>query len=62
MYADYEENFGLINNAMHVYEQACEKLDKDDKYEVCNLYIAKTTEYFGVGRTREAFTKAFEIF
>lgn len=52
MFADFEENFGLINHAMEVYDRACKELSKEDKYEVFNLYIAKAAEFYGVSKTR----------
>jgi pre-mRNA-splicing factor SYF1 len=53
MYADYEENFGLLNHAMAIYDRACTDLGNiKDKYEVFNLYLAKAAEFYGVGRTR----------
>lgn len=61
MYADYEENFGLINHAMEVYDRACKELTKEDKFEVFNLYIAKSAEFFGVSKTRQLFERAFEV-
>lgn len=53
MYSDYEENFGLLNHAMEVYDRACKELqDPKDRYEVLNLQIAKAAEFYGVTRTR----------
>lgn len=52
MYADYEENFGLINHAMEIYDRGCKELPKEDKFEIYNLYIAKAAEFFGVSKTR----------
>jgi pre-mRNA-splicing factor SYF1 len=61
MYADYEENFGLINHAMEVYDRACKELDKEDRFEVFNLYIAKAAEFYGVTKTRQLFERAFDV-
>lgn len=53
MYADYEENFGLLNHAMQIYDRACSDLVAiSDKFEVFNLYLAKAAEFYGVSRTR----------
>ena len=52
MHADYEENFGLLNHAMEVYDRAVKELDQEDKFELYNLYIAKAAEFYGVSRTR----------
>ena len=62
MYADYEENFGLLNHAMQIYDRGCKELsDPKDRYEVLNLQIAKASEYYGVTRTRQLFERAFEL-
>jgi pre-mRNA-splicing factor SYF1 len=62
MYADYEENFGLINHAMEIYDRATKDTDNlKDKFEIYNLYIAKAAEYFGVARTRQLFERGFEM-
>lgn len=53
MYADFEENFGLLNHAMEVYDRACKDLtEPKDRYEVLNLQISKASEFYGVTRTR----------
>ena len=61
MFADYEENFGLINHAMEIYDRASKELAKDDKLEVFNLYIAKAGEFFGVSKARQLYERAFEV-
>jgi pre-mRNA-splicing factor SYF1 len=62
MYADYEENFGLLNHSMQIYDRGCKDLtDPKDRYEVLNLQIAKASEYYGVTRTRKLFERAFEL-
>lgn len=62
MYADFEENFGLLNHAMEIYDRACRDLSEPkDRYEVLNLQIAKSAEFYGVSRTRQLFERAFEI-
>jgi pre-mRNA-splicing factor SYF1 len=53
MYADYEENFGLLNHAMEIYDRGCKELsDPKDRYEMLNLQIAKAAEFYGITRTR----------
>lgn len=61
MYADYEENYGLINHAMEIYDRAVKELDREDRFEIYNLYIAKSAEFFGVTKTRQLFERAFEV-
>jgi pre-mRNA-splicing factor SYF1 len=53
MYAHYEENFGLLNHSMEIYDRACKELQESkDKFEVLNLQIAKAAEFYGISRTR----------
>ena len=62
MYADFEENFGLLNHAMEIYDRACKELTEGrDRYEVLNLQIAKSADFYGVSRTRQLFERAFDI-
>jgi pre-mRNA-splicing factor SYF1 len=41
MYADYEENFGLLTHAMEIYDKAAKEMSEaglqDQCYEVVNL-------------------------
>jgi pre-mRNA-splicing factor SYF1 len=52
MYAGYEEDFGLINHAMEIYDRASKELAKENQFEVFNLYKSKAPEFYGVSRTR----------
>jgi pre-mRNA-splicing factor SYF1 len=62
MYADFEENFGLLNHAMEIYDRACKELTENrDRYEVLNLQIAKSADFYGISRTRQLFERAFEL-
>jgi pre-mRNA-splicing factor SYF1 len=62
MYADFEENFGLLNHAMEIYDRACKELTEGrDRYEVLNLQIAKSADFYGVSRTRQLFERAFDL-
>lgn len=60
MYADYEENFGLINHASEIYDRACKELNEEDRLEIFNIYIAKTAEYYGITKTRAIYERAFD--
>jgi pre-mRNA-splicing factor SYF1 len=56
MYADFEENYGLISHAMEVYDKAIKEIsDKEHQFEMFNLYIAKATKYYGVTYTRQLY-------
>lgn len=62
MYADFEENFGLINHAMSVYDRASHELESPaDKYECLNLQIAKSADFYGLSRTRQLFERCFTL-
>ena len=44
MFADYEENFGLLSHAMSIYDRATKEVDQGPELlHVFNLYIAKAT-------------------
>ena len=60
MYADYEENFGLINHASEIYDRASKELEGEDRFEVFNVFIAKTAEYYGITKTRSIYQRAFD--
>jgi len=62
MYAEFEEQYGLINHAMAIYDRALKDLyDSEEKFEMFNLYLAKATQYFGVTRSRQIFERAFTL-
>jgi pre-mRNA-splicing factor SYF1 len=62
MYADYEENFGLLNHAMLIYDRACRELSEPkDRFECLNLHLAKASEFYGASRTRQLFERSFEL-
>ena len=61
MYADFEENFGLLSHAMSIYDRATKEIGQGQELlEVFDLYIAKATQFYGVSRTREVYERAFE--
>lgn len=44
MFADFEENFGLLSHAVEIYDRAIREMKQGEELlEVINLYIAKTT-------------------
>lgn len=57
-YAAFEEQYGLSRNAMAVYENAVKKIQKSDRLEVYQIYIARATEFFGIGKVREIYEDA----
>ena len=55
MYADVEENFGLYNRAIDIYDRALRQVNKEEMLEVLKIAIAKTAKFFGVSKTRKIF-------
>lgn len=50
MFADYEENFGLLSHAMEIYERATRIIANN--VEVWNIFLSKAMQYYGVIRCR----------
>jgi len=42
MYADYEENFGLLSHAMEIYERATNS-QSEDSLDMWNIFLSKVT-------------------
>ena len=55
MYADVEENFGLYNRAIDIYDRALRQLGKDETLELLKIVIAKTSKFFGLAKTRKVY-------
>ena len=58
MYADVEENFGLYNRVIDIYDRALQQLSKDEMLQVLKIAIAKTAKFFGLSKTR----KIYQVF
>ncbi|XP_058089300.1 uncharacterized protein LOC131236184 [Magnolia sinica] len=54
-YAKLEEDYGLAKSAMKVYEQAMKAVPENEKMNMYEIYIARSTEIFGVPSTREIY-------
>ncbi len=63
MYGQLEEDRGLIENAMNIYQKATEVLvdNSSDRYEMFKYYIGKVADNFGLPSTRPVFEKAIEV-
>ena len=62
MYAEFEEKYGLINNAMKIYDRALKDLTNNEiKFQIFNLYLAKITKYFGIIKSRQLFERSFTL-
>jgi len=61
LYASFEEQHGLVRNAMSVYDRAVDAIAIENREEMFNMYIAKAAEYFGVTKTRDIYEKAINM-
>lgn len=61
LYAKFEEDYGLIKNAMTIYDRSLSYLNPEKQYEMFNIYISRASEYFGVTKTRDIYEKAIQI-
>lgn len=59
-YAAYEEKFGLARNAMGVYESAVKKIPQKERLGVYEIYLARASEFYGIGKVREIYEMAIE--
>lgn len=59
-YAALEETYGLARSAMEVYDRAVRTVIDKERLEVYNLYLARATQFFGVGKVREIYETAIE--
>lgn len=59
-YAKFEEAYGLARSALDVYDRAVQTVPLDQRLQVYELYIARATEFFGIGKVREIYETAIE--
>ncbi len=59
-YAAFEEKHGLARNAMQIYEQAVRKVPEAERLSVYDVYTARASEFFGIGKVREIYEGAIE--
>ena len=60
MYGEFEEQYGLLNHAIEIYDRMVYNVDYTDKMEAYlifiiiryNIYIAKVAMYLGITKTR----------
>eukprot|EP01116_Phalansterium_solitarium_P025667 TRINITY_DN9929_c0_g2_i1.p1 TRINITY_DN9929_c0_g2~~TRINITY_DN9929_c0_g2_i1.p1 ORF type:complete len:904 (-),score=209.68 TRINITY_DN9929_c0_g2_i1:113-2824(-) len=60
MYAQLEEEFGLVRHAMRIYDRATKAVEPADRFAMYSLYINRATEFFGVTRTRDIYSAAID--
>lgn len=51
-YAALEETYGLARSAMEVYDKAVRTVVDKERYDVYTLYLARATQFFGVGKVK----------
>ena len=61
MYGKFEEDYGLLNHAIEIYDRMVRELPKTERLNAYNLYISKVAKYLGVTKTRPVFEKAISI-
>jgi len=60
MYAQLEEDHGLVKNAMAIYDRACKQVSPPERHDLYIHYINKATEFFGVTKTRPIYETAMQ--
>ena len=55
IYADIEENFGLISRQLRIFDRAMTSCPKEELLELIKVSIAKTSKFFGITKTRKLF-------
>jgi len=58
MFADFEEDCGLLNHCFRVYHEMIENVDDGHKKFAYKLYISKIGEHLGIVKTRAIYEKA----
>ncbi len=54
-FGKFEEAHGLARSALDVYDKAVQTVPLKERLEVYELYIARATEFFGVGKVLRVF-------
>ncbi|EFJ24307.1 hypothetical protein SELMODRAFT_232369 [Selaginella moellendorffii] len=59
-YAKLEEDFGLAQRAMKIYDRATKAVLDGEKLSVYDIYIARAAEIYGVPKTRDIYEEAIQ--
>ncbi|MED6196956.1 hypothetical protein PIB30_052203 [Stylosanthes scabra] len=59
-YAKLEEDYGLAKRAMKVYDEATKAVPNNEKLSMYEIYIARTSDIFGVRNTRQIYELAIQ--
>ena len=62
MYAKLEENYGLGNHVIEIFEKAIRDVQNSQKAELFIVYMQKVCDYFGIIKARILFEADFSIF
>jgi len=55
MYAEFEEEYGLLNHSFEIYDRMVMNTREQDKVDAYNIYIAKISQHLGVTKSRPIF-------
>lgn len=61
MYAELEEEYGLLNHAIRILDKGCTDVPKEDRPEMYSVLISKTAAFFGITKTRNVFSVKYLI-
>lgn len=61
IYAHMEEEFGLVRRCLGILKDATKCASKEDQLTMIKLYLAKTTEFYGVVQTRNIYQESLEF-
>ncbi|KAJ3708167.1 hypothetical protein LUZ61_011872 [Rhynchospora tenuis] len=59
-YAKLEEDYGLAERVMNVYDRAVKTVSDSEKLSMYEIYIARAVEMYGVPKTREIYEQAIK--
>ena len=60
MYANYEEEYGLLNHAFEIYDRMVANVEDDKKLDAYNIYIARVSKFLGITKSRPIFENAID--
>lgn len=52
MYAEFEEECGLLNHAFEIYDRMVACVGENEKLEAYKIYIEKVSSFLGVTKSR----------
>lgn len=59
-YGALEEKFGLARHAMSIYERAAKRVPESERLSIYETYLARASDFFGIGKVREIYESAIE--